>query len=172
MHSRPALWKERSVWEAPASLGDLWEKAGRSCIRSSYALWLGDGFKRRLPCLPHNRAALQLLIWTLLDLDSDPDPWADFLAWPQTCLITVDLSGDLDSCLSLLTIAGPALFASLWCCWTGPLSVRPLPLLALLLSCWAAGHSPLGSSTFPWRSLTQMSWIRNTDLYLNQGIMA
>lgn len=104
----------------------------------------------------------------LVDLDSEPDPWTDFLAWPRTCLITVDLSGDLDSCLSLLTVAGPAPFASLKCCGTGPLSVRQLPLLASL-SCWTAGHPPLESSTCLWCSLTQMSFIRNTELYLNQG---
>jgi len=45
-----------------------------------------------------------------VDLDSDPDPWTYFLAWLWTCLITVDLSGDLDSCVSLLTVTGlPAL---------------------------------------------------------------
>lgn len=53
------------------------------------------------------------------------DPRTDFLAWPWTCLITVNLSDDQQ--LNLATVSGLALLVSLRCCSTESLLVRKLP---------------------------------------------
>lgn len=39
----------------------------------------------------------------------DPDLWIDILVSPQSCFVTMDLSGELPSWLNLVTISGPVL---------------------------------------------------------------
>lgn len=65
------------------------------------------------------------------------------LAWLQTCLITTDLSGNLNSRLKPVPVPGPALVMLLGC--YGAVLVRPVPCL---LCCCAQilAHLPLQNS--------------------------
>lgn len=53
----------------------------------------------------------------------DPDLWSDFSAWPQTCLIAMDVSRAIRLHLTLVTARGCALLSSLQHCGAG----SPLP---------------------------------------------
>lgn len=72
------------------------------------------------------------LIWLpLLDLILTLPCWLDFLAWPQTFLITMGLSGYLNFWLNLSAVSRPTHLIFFWVQWGRyHLLVRALPLPA------------------------------------------
>lgn len=97
----------------PADLAAIQQKAGGSQVLQPYNHLLGAAFKLRLLCLvpvwdmlqPHLCLAVSLV---------DPYLWI----WPQTCLTTTALSGDLDW--------WPVLLVLFWVLWGSSL-VSKLP---------------------------------------------
>lgn len=81
-------------------------------------LGVGTAFKLRLSPLISVWTKQQVCLCPVLCLpDSNPEPnlpmwFCDFLAWPQTCLITMDLPDLLDSWLNLMTTARAARLCS------------------------------------------------------------
>lgn len=115
-------------------------------------------------------------------IDLDPDPWIDFLAWHQICVVTMDLSAITGLCLTLFAIteAYPDLYLLLVSPWTWSiamdlssdwdswlnLATSPWPPLLTLLrgwwnSCSAGPRFPPGSLSL-WKQLTLLCPKRGT----------
>lgn len=80
---------------------------------------------RTFRALPELQQPCQWLVMGLTDPDPNANTWTDILAWPWTCLITMNLSDDHQ--LNLATIPGLALLVSLKYCTMESSLARKLP---------------------------------------------